>query len=55
MIYRNFLLFKMDRSTKIELRQKMKFAQNLVLYSSTKFQLIKKNFSKKKNICTKKI
>ena len=36
MIYHNFLLFKMDISTKIELRQKIKFAENLVLYSSKK-------------------
>ena len=34
MICHNFSLFKMDISTKIELRQKIKCAENLVLYSS---------------------
>ena len=34
MIYHNFLLFKMNISSKIELREKIECAENLVLYSS---------------------
>ena len=55
MIYHNFLLFKMNISTKIKLRQKMKFVENLVLYSRPKNRLlIKKKFIRKK-ICEKKM
>ena len=51
MIYHNFLLFKMDISLKIELRQKSKFAQTLLLYSSQKYDINKKKIKK---ICKKK-
>ena len=55
MIYHNFLLFEMDISTKIELRQKIKFAQKLVLYSRRKNRLlIKKIFFPKKKIYVQK-
>ena len=47
MIYHNFLLFKMNISSKIKLRQKSKFAQTLLLYSSQKYDINKKN---KKNM-----
>ena len=42
MIYHNFLLFKMNISSKIKLRQKSKFAQTLLLYSSQKYDINKK-------------
>ena len=42
MIYHNFLLFKMDISSKIELRQKIKYVQTLLLYSSQKYNINKK-------------
>ena len=47
----------MNISTKIKLRQKIKFAQNLVLYSRPKNRLLikKKNFFKKKNMYKKNI
>ena len=48
MIYHNFLLFKMNISSKIELRQKIEFAENLVLYSRPKNRLLKKIFFSKK-------
>ena len=45
----------MNISTKIKLRQKIKFAQNLVLYSRRNNRLlIKKNFFSKKKYVQKK-
>ena len=56
MIYHNFLLFKMNISSKIELCQKIEFAESLVLYSRQKnMTLIKKNFFFKKKKYVKKI
>ena len=41
MIYDNFIILKLNINQKIELRQKIKYAQTLVLYSSRNIRLFK--------------
>ena len=45
MIYRNFLIFKLNIFSKNWIMKKMKYAQILVLYSSSKYYIIKKKFN----------
>ena len=37
MIYGNFIILKLNINQKIELRQKIKYAETLLLYSSYKY------------------
>ena len=41
MIYDDFLILKLDINKKNELRQKIKYAQTLVIYSSRNIRLFK--------------
>ena len=45
----------MNISTKIKLRQKIKFVENLIIYSRLKYDINLKKIFFQKKICTKKI
>ena len=45
MIYDDFLIFKLDINWKIELRQKIKCAQTLLLYSSVIYYKLQTGFN----------